>query len=94
VPMYPFIYIVAYRLTCYILLPGVSTDVLPSNGHPIVVARLSGKVFTRSLPSNDSICHSILIHLADFHVIWYHYRATGIQSSIKARNYVFAFCTL
>jgi hypothetical protein len=33
------------------LLPGVSTDVLPSNGHTIVVTRLSGNVFTGSLYS-------------------------------------------
>jgi hypothetical protein len=33
-------------------LPGVSTVILPSNGHSTVVTRLCGKVFTGSLPSN------------------------------------------
>jgi hypothetical protein len=33
------------------LLPGLSTDILPSNGHPIVLTRFSLKVCTGSLPS-------------------------------------------
>jgi hypothetical protein len=32
--------------------PGMFTDTLPSNGRPIVVMHLSGKVFTKSLSSN------------------------------------------
>jgi hypothetical protein len=31
---------------------GVLTDILPSNGRPTVVTRLSGKMITGSLPSN------------------------------------------
>jgi hypothetical protein len=42
-----------------LLFPGISTDILPSNGHPSVVMRLSGKVFTGLLPSNESIHHNM-----------------------------------
>jgi hypothetical protein len=42
------------------MLPGVSTDTLPSNGHLTLVMRLSGKIFV-SLRSNESIRHNIIM---------------------------------
>jgi hypothetical protein len=42
-----------------LLLPRVSTDTLPSNGHPTVVTRLNRKVFTGLLPSTG---HPIVVY--------------------------------
>jgi hypothetical protein len=70
-----------------LFLPGVCTDTLPSNGHP-VVTRLSGKVFTGSLPSNDHIRHNTISCLPDLprRTVPYRHQSPVVSSSSIRSN--------